>query len=94
MLFGIPYIADWEAIGQRRQISVDKDNARENARRIDFDYAVRYKVMIRKDGHIGKAEDNHLGPFTITQVHKNVTIRIQRGTMSERINIRRVTPFF
>ena len=94
MLFDIPYIADWTAIGQRRQISVDKDNARENARRIDFDYAVGHKVMIRKDGHIRKAEDKYLGPFTITQVHTNGTIRIQRGTMSERINIRRVTPFF
>jgi hypothetical protein len=49
--------------------------------------------MIRKDGHIRKAEDKYLGPFTITQVHTNGTIRIQRGTMSERINIRRVTPF-
>ena len=75
-------------------MSVDKDNARENARRIDFDYAVGHKVMIQKDGHIRKAEDKYLGPFTITQVHTNGTIRIQRGTMSERINIRRVTPFF
>jgi len=94
MLFDIPYIADWTAIGQRRQISVDKDNARKNDRHIDFDYAVKHKVMIRKDGHIRKAEDKYLGPFTITQVHTNGTIRIQRGTMSERINIRRVTPFF
>ena len=94
MLFDIPYIADWAAIGQRRQASVDKYNARENARRIDFDYAVGHKVMIQKDGHIRKAEDKYLGPFTITQVHTNGTIRIQRGTMSERINIRRVTPFF
>ena len=55
------YIVDWTAIGQRRQISVDKDNTCENARRIDFDYAVGHKVMIRKDGHIRKAEDKYLG---------------------------------
>jgi len=94
MLFDIPYIADRTAIWQRRQASVDKDNARKNARRIDFDYAVGHKVMIRKDGYIRKADKKYLGPFTITQVHMNGTIRIQRGTMSERINIRRVTPFF
>jgi len=94
MFFDIPYIADWTAIGQRRQASVDKDNARENARRIDFDYAVGHKVMIRKDGHVRKAEDKYLGPFIVTQVHTNGTIRIQRRTMLERINIRRVTPFF
>ena len=66
MLFDIPYIADWTAIGQRRQISVDKHNARKNDRRIDFDYAVKHKVMIWKDDHIRKAEEKYLGPFTIT----------------------------
>jgi len=49
--------------------------------------------MIRKDGHIRKAENKYLGYFTVTQVNTNQTIRIQRGTMLERINIRRVTPF-
>ena len=87
MLFDIPYIADWTAIGQRRQASVDKNTARENARR-------RHKVMIRKGGHIREAEDKYLGPFIVTQVHTNGNIRIQHGTMSEHVNIRRVTPFF
>jgi hypothetical protein len=32
-------------------------------------------------------------PWTITTVHTNGTIRIQSGTKSDRINIRRVTPF-
>jgi hypothetical protein len=94
MLFDLPYIADWTAIGQRRQKLVDQSNARENARRIDFDYAVGQKVLLRKDGILRKAEVKYLGPFTITQVHTNGTIRIQRGTMSERINIRRVAPHF
>ena len=94
MLFDLPYIADWTAIGQRRQKLVDQSNARENARRIDFDYAVGQKVLLRKDGILRKAEVKYQGPFTITQVHTNGTIRIQRGTMSECINTRRVTPYF
>ena len=48
MLFDIPYIADWAAIGQRQQHLVDQNNARENARRIDFDYAVGQKVLLQK----------------------------------------------
>ena len=94
MLFDIPYLADWKAIGQRRQELVNRDNAKENARRIDFDYAVGQKVLLRKDGILRKAEDKYLGPYVITQVHTNGTVRIQRGTMSERLNIRRITPFF
>ena len=94
MLFDIPYLADWKAIGQRRQELVNRDNAKENARRIDFDYAVGQKVFLRKDGILRKAEDKYLGPYVITQVHTNGTVRIQRGTMSERLNIRRITSFF
>jgi hypothetical protein len=94
MLFDIPYLADWNAIGKRRQDLVDQNNARENARRIDFDYAVGQQVLVRKDGILRKAESRYLGPYVITQVHTNGTVRIQRGTISERINIRRLTPFF
>ena len=94
MLFDIPYLADWKAIGQRRQVTVDRDNARENKRRIEYDYAVGQQVMVRKDGTLRKAEKRYLGPYVITQVHTNGTVRIQRGTMSERLNIRRIAPYF
>ena len=93
MLFDIPYLADWRAIGQRRQDTVDHNNARENARRISYDYVVGQRVLVRKDGTLRKAEKRYLGPYVITQVHTNGTVRIQRGTMSERLNIRRITPF-
>ena len=94
MLFDIPYLADWKAIGQRRQDLVDQNTAKENTRRIDFDYAVGQRVIVRKDGILRKAEDRYSGPYVITQVHTNGTVRIQRGTMSERINIRRIAPYF
>jgi len=94
MLFDIPYLADWKAIGQRRQDLADQNTAKENTRRIDFDHAVGQKVIVCKDGILCKAEDRYSGPYVITQVHTNGTVRIQRGTMSERINIRRIAPFF
>ena len=94
MLFDIPYLADWKAIGQRRQVAVDRDNVRENKRRIEYDYTVGQQVLVRKDGTLRKAEKRYLGPYVITQVHTNGTVRIQRGTMSERLNIRRIAPYF
>jgi len=84
MLFDIPYIADWTAIGKCQQASVDQINTHRNARRVDFDYAVGQKVLLKKDGIIRKAEDKYVRSYNFTQV---------LGTMSERINIRRVTPF-
>jgi len=94
MLFDIPFVADWHKIGDYRQHQTDRSNIRENNKRVDYDYKVGDKVLIRKDGILRKAESIwRKEPWTITTVHTNGTIRIQCGTKSERINIRRVTPF-
>jgi hypothetical protein len=94
MLFDIPFIADWNQIGENRQRRADHNNDAENKKRVDYDYKVGDKILIRKDGILRKAESRWVKePWTITTVHTNGTIRIQCGTKSERINIRRVTPF-
>ena len=95
MLFDIPYVADWAKIGKRRQEQVDKDCEKNNRRRIDYDYRVGQKVLLTKDGTIlRKAEDPYEGPYVITDVYTNGTVRIQRGTLNERLNIRRLHPYF
>ena len=94
MLFDIPYLADWNAVGRRRKRLVQINNDRENASRVHFDYAVGQKCLLKNDGKSRKAADKYLGPYIITQVHTNGTVRIQRGTISERLNIRRITPYF
>ncbi len=43
MLFDIPFIADWQKIGEKRQRLTDLNNARENKGRIDYDYKVGQK---------------------------------------------------
>jgi hypothetical protein len=93
MLFDIPYLADWNAIGRRRQNLVDHNAALENAKRVDYDYVVGQKVILRKDGILRKAELKYEGPYTIKQVHVNGTVRIQKGTISERLSIRRIEPY-
>ena len=94
MLFDIPFVADWNKIGEYRQAQTDRNTERENARRYDHDYVVGERILIRKDGVLRKSESRYEGPYTITQVHTNGTIRVQRGSCSERLNIRRVTPYY
>ncbi len=94
MLFDIPFIADWQNIGERRQRLTDLNNARENKGRIDYDYKVGQKVLLRKEGVLRNAESRwHIKPWLITSVHTNGTITVQRGNKIERMNIRRVKPF-
>ena len=46
--FNVPYIADWEAIRQRKQKLINKNNARENSRRIPHVYHVGDQVVLKK----------------------------------------------
>ena len=95
MMFDIPYIADWKKIGDYRQHQSDLNTWRENQKRIEYDYKIGDKVLVRKEGIICKAESKwHKDPWTIVTVHTNGTIRVQRGNKLERLNIRRVRPFF
>jgi hypothetical protein len=56
MLFDIPFIADWQKIGEHMQHLTDLNNARENKNRIDYDYKVGQKVLLRKEGILRNAE--------------------------------------
>ncbi len=56
MLFDIPFIADWQKIGEHRQILTDLNNAHENEGRIDYDYKVGQKVLLKKEGILRNAE--------------------------------------
>jgi hypothetical protein len=98
MLFDIPFLFDWSEIGKRWQLLVDRSDARENKKRVPHDYAVGQKAMIIKAtdrSHLAKTEDPHEGPYVITQeVFTNGTVHLQRGSINERLNVRRLTPYF
>jgi hypothetical protein len=97
MLFDIPFIADWQKIGkigEHRQRLPDLNNARENRGRIDYDYKVGQKVLLRKEGILLNNESRwHKKPWLNTSVHTNATIMAQCRNKIDRMNIRRVKPF-
>jgi hypothetical protein len=79
MLFDIPFIADWQEIGEHRQLLTDLNNAHEYKGRIDYDYKVGQKVLLRKEGILGNAESRwHKKPWLTMSVHTNGTIAVQR----------------
>ena len=95
MLFDISFPADWNKIGDYRQHQTYLNTDRENRTRNDWDYKVGDKVLLRKDSILRKSESCYeRDPWTITSVHTNGTIRVERRTKSERLNIRRVAAYF
>jgi hypothetical protein len=80
-----------ETIGNTRLLAVTNvkmTNVLTTIIKLVIIYSSERIVYSAKQSPSGKKE-----PWTITTVHTNGTIRIQCGTKSERINIRRVTPF-
>ena len=71
---------------------MDKANIREYSKRVDHDYQINDQVYIIKDGIHRKLDTPKLGPFPITDIYTNGTVRMQRGAVNERINIRRLEP--
>ena len=88
MLFNIPFLANWNKIGDYRQCQTDLNTEHENRTRKDWGYQVRNKVLLWRDGIFRKSESRYeRDPWTITSVHTNGTIRVQCRTKSEWLNI-------
>ena len=96
MIMSLSFIVDLDRIQDHRQCVVDKNNDKENAKRIDYNYHVGEWILIRKDTYktLSKLEERYLGPYQVVQVHVNGTLTIRKRTnVLERINIRRIKPY-
>jgi len=93
MLLPIRIKTDWARIRQRKQDIINANTEKENSKRIKHDYQIGESVLLEKPGLVQKLSAPRTGPYKITAVYTNGTVRIQRGVVNERVNIRRLTPF-
>jgi hypothetical protein len=78
---------------KRKQDIINKSNQNKNKSRIPYEYKVGDQVLVETPGILRKLSTPRKGPYPVTNVYNNGTIRIQKGIVSERVNIRRITPF-
>ena len=93
MLLPIQIKTDWAQIRQRKQDIINVNNRKENAKRIlEHEYRVGEKVLLEKVGLISKLSAPCTGPYPrSTHTYTNGTVvRVQRGIVNERVNIRRL----
>jgi len=98
MIFRRAINIDWNTINNERRKLVEVSNAKENKSRLPQQYSPGNQILILLDAdeHRGqpKLSVPTRGPFTITAVHTNGTVKIKRGNITETINIRRIKPFY
>ena len=95
MFMPVNFQVDWERIGANKQNRIQKNNDRENLNRKPHLYSVGDLVTVKRPGIIPKlSQFPWHGPYEVTVVHDNDTIKIQKEPfVTDRINIRRVQPF-
>jgi hypothetical protein len=61
----------------------------------EFNIIIEEKILLKKPGkHLRKLEAPRTGPHTVTAIYTNGRVRIQKGKINERVNIRRFFPYF
>jgi hypothetical protein len=93
MIHHIAFQANWDRIKKRKQDIINKSNIKENKSRIPYEYKVGDQVLLETSGILWKLSTPRTGPYSVTQVYNNDTVQIQKGIVTERFNIRRISPF-
>jgi len=93
VFLNVPLLADLNAIRANRQLFIDENLRKQNARRRHHDYHEGERVYI-KAMNPSKLAPRSQGPYPITRVHSNGTLTVQIAPhIQERINLRRVYPY-
>ena len=95
MFVNVPVIADLIAIRQRCQLLIDKNLMRHNQKRYDYKYRIGEQVMV-KVYDPKKGEPRLHGPYPITELNTNGTVRVRRdpnGYIEESYNLWKIEPY-
>ena len=84
---------NWEAVKKRKQGLINKGNTRENKKRKTHEYKTGDKVLLRNAWKTKFNHNAYLGPYTITAVRDNGTVRARKGRITDTFNIRNLTPY-
>ena len=85
--------ANWQLIKQRKQALINKGNQKENRRRQSHVYHTGDKVLLKNAWKTKFNQDAYIGPYTVTEVRNNGTVRACRGNITDTYNLRNITPF-
>ena len=97
-MLNVNFEANWQYIKERKQHLIKQNNQRENRTRVPHEYKVGDKVLVKQDPNRKHGDDRYKGPYEITNVYDNGTVKLLQGTsrggvVSQTWNIRQLTPY-
>jgi hypothetical protein len=96
-LLNVSFVADWQYIKERKQKLILQNNKKENKTRREHTYSVGDRVMVKEDPNRKHGSDRWSGPYTLTQVNDNGTVKLSKvapngGAVIQTWNVRNIDP--
>ena len=96
-ILNVKFEADWKQIRENKQKLIDKNNEKENKKRLKYTYEVGQKVLIKTEQSRKYGKNPYEGPYEVVQVRNNGSLRLSkligRGAIFETYNLRNVVPY-
>ena len=97
-MLNVSFEADWQYIKERKQKRILQNNRKENENRVPHTYQLNDRVMIKEGEGRKHGRDLYLGPYTVTQVNDNGTVKLVKvanngGAVHETWHIRNLVPY-
>ena len=92
-ILNITHEANWKLIRERKQKLIKYNNDKENRTRKVHNYKIDDLVLIKNEQSTKYGNTAYSGPYTVTSVNNNGTIHVNKGIVTDVINIRNVHPY-
>ena len=93
MLYDLSFTRPWDSAKRKRQDAIEKSNIRENKKRIKYTYKEGDRILLDRGILQRKLSPLRDGPYDVVRVYPNGTLQIKKGVYTQRVSIRRCTPF-
>ena len=92
-IFNIPFKANWDFIKQRKQEIINKNNKKENSKRLDYEYKIGQKILVETYSKTKFGQAEYVGPYPIVTINNNGTLRYKKGLITDVVNLRKAVPY-
>ena len=72
---------------------INQNNEKENKKRLKYEYTINDRILIKNYTKTKYGQAAYVGPYTVTRVNNNGTLRYKKGVVTDVVNIRNAVPY-
>ena len=93
LVFGRDVILNWKLNKQFKHALINKGNQKENLHEQSHVHHTGDKVLLKNAWKMKFNQDAYIGPYAVTEVWNDGTVRAHRGNITNTYNLRNITTF-